>query len=220
MGLGIGSGRNDTPSPPILDDYGYRAMSQPVQSDDAFKALIAVANADGIIYASKGKEKEVADVSGTSSKEAEMIDNGPAVFVSVHCPVRGYGHAIFQAKECAKTEEYQPLTALYFYQSLRDSLNIQVAFINEMVDDMRPEEIRLGTARRPVYIDENDLFGRPSTGFRHLGYLEELDPGMAIKPVLDDDDKKALLKLNNLDERLDMYVLYIWTAVSMMAVNR
>lgn len=214
--------------------YGYRALNPPIQSDEILQVLISTANANGIIYTSpKGKEKEVTsrmdkDVPSTSmsfdstsstsfnhSEVLEMIKSAPALFVSVECPVRGYGHAIFQAKKCADTERYQPLTALYFYQSLCYSSNIQVEFINKMVDHMRPNEIRLGTACRPIYIDEKHLFGWPSTGFHHLGYLEDLDQGVLIKPVVNNNDKKDLLKMNNLDENLDMYILYIWTVVSL-----
>jgi hypothetical protein len=213
----LGSNSNDDDD--AIDVYGYRRMIPPVQDNETFSTLIAVANADGMVYVGKGKEKEVADrdISSTSPSPAvtaAMMENAPALFVSVECPGRDDGHAIFRAQRCAGTEEYQPFTALYFYQSLRFSSNLQVEFINDLVDQMRPEEIRLGTARKPVYIDEKHLFGRPSTGFHHLGYLEELDPGVVIKPVVDDEVKRGLLQMNNLDENLDMYVLYIWTVVS------
>ena len=37
-----------------------------------------------------------------------------------------------------------------------------------------------------------------------------------LEPVLDSEEKQWLLKINGLDEVMDMYILYIWTDVSVI----
>ena len=147
---------------------------------------------------------------------------GPALLVSVHRPGLGYSHVVFQVDKTRETRGYKPLTALYFYQSLRSSHDLQLRDVNRLVDRMLPALIRLATSRSPVTMEQKFLYNHPSTGFRQLGHWEQLEAmdtmiAPLIEPVVESDEKRRLLSINGLDETLDMYVLYIWTEVSVIA---
>ncbi|KAF8344836.1 hypothetical protein F5887DRAFT_1075024 [Amanita rubescens] len=158
------------------------------------------------------------------SSEHLMTEGGgseidPALLVSVHRPGLGHGHVVFRAKKTQETWGYRPLTPLYFYQLLRSSSNVQLEKVNILVDRMSRGLIRLATSRAPVFMNQKDLYNHPLTGFRQLGYWEQLDTqdtliARKLDPVLDTNEKRSLLIINGLDETLNMYVLYIWTDMS------
>jgi hypothetical protein len=71
-------------------------------------------------------------------------------------------------------------------------------------------------------MDGGLLYGHPFTGFRHLGYLAQLNTMIepVLEPVMDSEEKRRLLNMNGLDESIDMYVLYIWTDVSVITKEK
>ena len=158
------------------------------------------------------------------TKEGDLkID--PALLVSVHRPGLGYGHAIFWAKKTLEAGVYKPLTALYFYDMLRCSDDPQLDDVNRLVDRMSHGLIKLATASSPVFMDQKLLYGHPISGFRRLGHLEPLTKRdtmieQVLEPVRDSQEKRRLLSINRLDETLDMYVLYIWTDVSVITLEQ
>lgn len=145
----------------------------------------------------------------------------PALLVSVHCPGLGYGHVVFQAKKLQETWGYKPLTAIYFHHLLRISSDLQLDEVNGLIDRMVSHQIKLATSRSPVFMEQKLLHNNPFTGYRRLGYLEQLKVQLnardtPLEPVLDSEEKRRLLKINGLDEAMDMYVLYVWTDVSVI----
>ena len=223
---------------------GYKVIDKPEQSDDVLRALIQTADTCGITYhGPKGKAKEVtrdpvpsmafdcptssavgfamAPTSGDHVMGDEAVSEfAPPLMVSVHCPGlghgygEGYGHAILRARK-SQGAENNPLTALYFYDLVRSSGDLLAEFVNDIVDKMTPEKIRLGTASRPVFMDDK-LFRHPTTGFRPLGSLDGLNPCNLLMPVLESEEKRGLLALNRHETTLDLYVLYIWSEVSLI----
>ena len=74
-------------------------------------------------------------------------------------------------------------------------------------------------------MDQKHLYGHPISGFRCLGHLEPLTKWdtmieQVLEPVRDSQEKRRLLSINRLDETLDMYVLYIWTDVSVITLEQ
>ena len=151
-----------------------------------------------------------------------VSDLAPPLMVSVHCAGLGhgygdgYGHAILRVRKPKGTHENDPLTALYFYDLVRSSGDLLAEFVNDIINQMAHEKIRLGTASRPIFMDDK-YFHHPTTGFRPLGSLEGLNAHDVLMPVLESEEKRGLLVLNRLDASLEMYVLYIWTEVSLIA---
>jgi hypothetical protein len=77
-------------------------------------------------------------------------------------------------------------------------------------------------AHGPVFMDGGLFYGHPFTGFRHLGYLAQLNATIepVLEPVMDSEEKQHLLNMNGLDESIDMYILYIWTDVSVITKEK
>ena len=173
---------------------GYVVVKPPELSNDIFNVLLNTLNSVGIEYASpKGKGKETHHSTSTegsmgrnpdfdmglvSTLEATVRDalehpisdegcsqTDPVLLVSVCHPAKCYGHAVFRAKKMQETWGYMPMTALYFYQLLCSSQDLQLEHVNGLVDDMSPHLIRLATAQSLVFMDNGLLYGHPFSRF-------------------------------------------------------
>ncbi|KAF8328279.1 hypothetical protein F5887DRAFT_1083261 [Amanita rubescens] len=215
-------------------DTLYSKVTLPDQTDDQFQKLIAAANDRGVIYASpKGKEKEVQSRSlAMAANEEESVPitfkgkaavSSPAfdypmensgshqlsvLMVGVQCPDGRYSHAVFQVLTQSSPRS---ASALDLYESLRSSQDADAIVVNLDINDMDCRDIQLGTARLPIFMDELPNYLLRETGFRRLGFLQELEPNYLIKPVLDGEEKGHTLEIFGHDQTLDIYVLYIWT---------
>jgi hypothetical protein len=224
----------------LRSDPLYSKVTMPDQTNVHFQELIATANDKGVVYTSpKGKEKEVASkplplaanehglVPASSKGKAAVAssisdycleDSGSAqlsvLMVGVQCPDGRYSHAVFQVFTPSRPSPHSA-SALDLYQSLRSSEDAEVILANLDINDMDSQEIRLATARLPIFMDELPNYSRSKTGFRHMGFLQELDPNYLIKPVLGGEEKEHTLEVFGQDPRLDIYVLYILTEVSL-----
>ena len=173
---------------------GYVVVKPPELSNDIFNVLLDTLNSVGIEYASpKGKGKETHHSTSTegsmgrnpdfdmglvSTLEATVRDalehpisdegcsqTDPVLLVSVCHPAKCYGHAVFRAKKMQETWGYMPMTALYFYQLLCSSQDLQLEHVNGLMNDMSPHLIRLATAQSLVFMDNGLLYGHPFSRF-------------------------------------------------------
>jgi hypothetical protein len=58
-------------------------------------------------------------------------------------------------------------------------------------------------------------FGHLLTGLKQLGLLEELEPDHLIQPAMDCQERMALMQAHELDDALELFVLYIFSGVSL-----
>ena len=155
-------------------------MKPPELSNDIFNVLLNMLNSVGIEYASpKGKGKETRHSTSTEGPMGRNLDfdmglvltleatardalehpisnegcsqTNPVLLVSMRHPAKCYGHAVFRVKKMQKIWGYMPMTALYFYQLLHSSQDLQLEHVNGLVDNMSPHLIRLATAQSPVF---------------------------------------------------------------------
>ena len=61
------------------------------------------------------------------------------------------------------------------YDALCSSQQLEALAVNSDIDSMDKSEIQLGTTGIPVFMDDLDNFGCSWTGFRPLGFLQELN---------------------------------------------
>ena len=227
----------------ILSDPLYTKVTTPDQTNVHFQELIAAANNKGVVYTSpKGKEKEVqskplalatneyglmpASSKGKAAVASSVSDYRiedsdfpqlSVLMVGVQCPDR-YSHAVFQIFTPSSPSPHSA-SALDLYEALRSSEDAEAIVVNLDINDMDCQEIRLATARLPIFMDELPNYPRSRTGFRQLGFLQELDPNCFIKPVLVGEEKEHTLDVFGQDQRQDIYVLYIWTEVSLLRAH-
>lgn len=153
------------------------------------------------------------------SMENSWLNQPSVLMVGVQCPDGRNSHAVFQVLTQSNPTGLPSASAIDLYESLLNSDDAEAILVNIDVSDMEYQEIRLATARLPIFMDELPNFPRSKTGFRQLGFLQELDPNYLIKPVLDGEEKQQILEVFGQDQTLDIYVLYILTEVSLIGPN-
>lgn len=205
-----------------VQQLSYHSLDPPMQTNDEFQALITAANAGGIFFISR-KGKEVSSKTRALLPSASSEYNGTeigegttqlALMVGIQCADGKQMHIIIPVKQRKITTGLLPSSPLYLYQSLRNSQDLGSARINSHIDTIDPCKIYLVTARMPLLMNDPN-FGHLLTGLKQLGLLEELGPGHLIQPTIDCEERTALMQAHELDNALELFVLYIFTGVSL-----
>ena len=135
--------------------------------------------------------------------------------VGLRCEDGSISHAIVLVMKQSITTGLLPSSVVYLYQSFRKSQGLLSNHVNSHIDMINPGELYLGTAHQPVFMDDQNVFGHIQMGFKHLSALEALSANCLIKPMQDCEQRTSLMDVNDLDNALDLFILYIWTGVSL-----
>ncbi|KAM6489699.1 hypothetical protein JOM56_014870 [Amanita muscaria] len=201
-------------------DHGE--LIYPPQTNEAFQALLGVANDMGFHYKApeNGEETEEQTAQSESDEEESLptwrqetpppTTTAPAelrtdamLLVNVRLKQGFHKHAVLRT--------LLPQSALGAYECFVTSAEVGVSSMVSILNTMDDEVIMLATSRKPIPMDEKRTHENLMAGYKELGRLSDLDPSVKLKPVIDCDERRLLAQVQEVADSMPIFVIYIWT---------
>ncbi|KAM6494824.1 hypothetical protein JOM56_009447 [Amanita muscaria] len=201
-------------------DHGE--LVYPPQTNEAFQALLGVANDMGFHYqAPENEEENEEQTSQSESDEEESLPTwrqetpppmttAPAelrtdamLLVNVRLKQGFHKHAVLRT--------LLPQSALGAYECFVTSAEVGVSSMVSILNTMDDDVIMLGTSRKPIPMDEKRTHENLMAGYKELGRLSDLDPSVELKPVIDCDERRLLAQVQEVPDSMPIFVIYVWT---------
>ncbi|KAM6491374.1 hypothetical protein JOM56_013148 [Amanita muscaria] len=201
-------------------DHGE--LVYPPQTNEAFQALLGVANDMGFHYqAPENEEENEEQTSQSESDEEESLPTwhqetppptttAPAelrtdamLLVNVRLKQGFHKHAVLRT--------LLPQSALGAYECFVTSTEVGVSSMVSILNTMDDDVIMLGTSRKPIPMDEKRTHENLMAGYKELGRLSDLDPSVELKPVIDCDERRLLAQVQEVPDSMPIFVIYVWT---------
>ncbi|KAM6492369.1 hypothetical protein JOM56_012093 [Amanita muscaria] len=200
-------------------DHGE--LVYPPQTNEAFQALLGVANDMGFHYKAPENEEEPEEqTSQSESDEEESLPTwrqetppptttAPAelrtdamLLVNVRLKQGFHKHAVLRT--------LLPQSALGAYECFVTSAEVGVSSMVSILNTMDNEVIMLATSHKPILMDEKRTHENLMAGYKELGRLSDLDPSVKLKPVIDCDERRLLAQVQEVADSMPIFVIYIW----------